>query len=277
MKTKCNLILTKKFKIMKKFSISAFLSMLLIVVLVTSCTIQKRRYMPGYHINRIGNRPVAETKSVDKNFDKTINLVEAQEQINITEVDNIAEDQPLLFASDNELNIIARQSDNSTLTSKAKNNSKSLVTTSENECDIIVLINGNEISAVVLDVGQNEVKYLLCNNVHGPTYTINKSEILKIKFANGTTTVISQSTQDNSNADSSVANKENKSSGKKLIVALLLWFFLGGLGIHRFYLGHTGMGVLYLLTGALCGIGWIIDGIRFAVGTLQPKNGKYDD
>ena len=34
---------------------------------------------------------------------------------------------------------------------------------------------------------------------------------------------------------------------KSKIVAAILAFFLGGLGIHKFYLGKTGMGVLYLL------------------------------
>lgn len=65
---------------MKKFSISVILSMLLIVIFVTSCTIQKRRYMPGYHIDRIGSRPVAETKSENKNFNKTADFVEVQKQ-----------------------------------------------------------------------------------------------------------------------------------------------------------------------------------------------------
>lgn len=42
-------------------------------------------------------------------------------------------------------------------------------------------------------------------------------------------------------------------------VAYLLWFFLGFLGAHKFYVGKTGMGVLYIFTGGLFGIGWFID------------------
>ena len=34
---------------------------------------------------------------------------------------------------------------------------------------------------------------------------------------------------------------------KSRVTAALLAFFLGGLGIHKFYLGQGGMGVLYLL------------------------------
>lgn len=41
--------------------------------------------------------------------------------------------------------------------------------------------------------------------------------------------------------------------------AFLLCFFLGYIGAHKFYEGKTGMGILYLCTGGLCGIGWVID------------------
>jgi len=42
-------------------------------------------------------------------------------------------------------------------------------------------------------------------------------------------------------------------------VAFLLCFFLGYLGAHKFYEGKAGMGILYLFTCGLFGIGWLID------------------
>lgn len=42
-------------------------------------------------------------------------------------------------------------------------------------------------------------------------------------------------------------------------VAFLLCLFLGPLGAHKFYEGKVGMGILYLLTAGLVGIGWLID------------------
>lgn len=46
---------------------------------------------------------------------------------------------------------------------------------------------------------------------------------------------------------------------KSKSVAYLLWFFLGWLGVHRFYLGKVGTGILYLFTFGLFGVGLLID------------------
>lgn len=44
-------------------------------------------------------------------------------------------------------------------------------------------------------------------------------------------------------------------------VAFVLAFFLGFLGVHRFYEGKIGTGILWLLTGGMLGIGWLVDWI----------------
>ena len=51
----------------------------------------------------------------------------------------------------------------------------------------------------------------------------------------------------------------NMPKAKDKWVAFLLCFFLGGFGAHKFYEGKTGLGILYIFTCGLFGIGWLVD------------------
>ncbi|HTD93124.1 MAG TPA: TM2 domain-containing protein [Chitinophagaceae bacterium] len=64
--------------------------------------------------------------------------------------------------------------------------------------------------------------------------------------------------------------------GKSQVIALILCALVGGLGIHRFYLGYTWQGIVQLLTLGGCGIWALIDLIRIITGSLQPKDGEYE-
>jgi TM2 domain-containing membrane protein YozV len=59
----------------------------------------------------------------------------------------------------------------------------------------------------------------------------------------------------------------------RLVVTLLAWF-LGGFGVHRFYLGKIGTGILMLLTGGGLGIWTLIDFIFAVTGNMRDKEGK---
>lgn len=62
-------------------------------------------------------------------------------------------------------------------------------------------------------------------------------------------------------------------SSKSFVVALLLCILLGTLGIHRFYAGKIGTGILMLLTMGGFGIWYLIDIILIACSTFKDKDG----
>ena len=52
--------------------------------------------------------------------------------------------------------------------------------------DLITKLDGTDIKAKILEVNQTEIKYKKADYLDGPTFTMNKSEILLVRYANGT-------------------------------------------------------------------------------------------
>lgn len=50
-------------------------------------------------------------------------------------------------------------------------------------------------------------------------------------------------------------------------------YFFGCFGIHRFFVGKVGTGILYLLTAGLWGIGWLVDILLIATDSFTDSNG----
>ena len=71
--------------------------------------------------------------------------------------------------------------------------------------------------------------------------------------------VIVNNTNTNTNVNTNVNGQYGRPKNKW--TAFFLCLFLGEFGAHKFYEGKTGMGILYLFTLGLFGIGWLIDTI----------------
>ncbi len=64
-------------------------------------------------------------------------------------------------------------------------------------------------------------------------------------------------------------------SDKGFVPTVLLCFFLGVLGVHRFYVGKIGTGILQLLTLGGLGIWALVDFIIIVTGSFKDKQGRY--
>ncbi len=61
---------------------------------------------------------------------------------------------------------------------------------------------------------------------------------------------------------------------KNKTTALILSILLGEIGVDRFYLGYTGLGIIKLITVGGFGIWWIFDIIQIATGKMRDAQGK---
>ena len=76
-----------------------------------------------------------------------------------------------------------------------------------------------------------------------------------------------------SNAMNALNLQAGNVSDKEWLPTLLLCFFLGFIGVHRFYTGHTGIGIAQIFTFGGCGIWTLIDFILIATGSFKDVRG----
>lgn len=82
--------------------------------------------------------------------------------------------------------------------------------------------------------------------------------------------VINSNNNTNSNTNSNGMSFPQKSRW----AAFFLCLFFGYLGAHKFYVGKTGMGLLYLFTLGLFGIGWTLDTLILLFGGSKDRWGR---
>jgi hypothetical protein len=79
--------------------------------------------------------------------------------------------------------------------------------------DVITQKSGEDIQAKILEVNQTEIKYKKFDNQNGPTFTLLKSDVLMIRYENGTKDIFTQTEEVKKNAKTS--NEDMRMKGKR--------------------------------------------------------------
>jgi len=211
---------------MIKTAIFTLLSILL-VTSITSCSIEKRVFMSGYHIEWNKSKKSFEKENISKSFLK-------KKDAEFSSLVSVSNEEVTDNLNDSILVIYDDIEDSSPIDNSIQTNKKTIIHSASSGEKLI----SSHIKTVLK---QRE-------NIKSKNEVINKNK--KTKKA-----------------------KSSSYGGKMQIVALILCVFLGLLGVHRFYLGYTGMGIIYLLTFGLFGFGWLIDILLLIIPNgLTPKD-----
>ncbi len=160
---------------------------LLVISILSSCTIEKRLYRPGYHIeSRIFSQ------SASKSTEHEVDLKEAKEeptsrQIQLDEIQEARLDESFT----NELDTIA--------------------------CDTLVLNDGKKIFGKVELVSTSEIRYKKCLNLSGPVYIENTDNVDYIVYSNGTRDQIKLSNKQAEDFNTTVATPSATPSTKSAV------------------------------------------------------------
>jgi hypothetical protein len=204
----------------------SLITILTTLILLSSCSIQKRKYTNGYHITH--KSKIQSRKKINQNQDTAIK-VSLIEKINLGTV----ELEKIPVADKNFVAYLGKEI-----------TPKSIVKT--DECDLIILKTGDEIKCKVTEITLSEIKYKKCDNLNGPTISIDKNDVFVIKYSNGTKDVI------NIIPKEKPENKTNQS--KKVNVTSVIGFIISLLASPTFLFLSAGFGIVLFITALLLSI-----------------------
>ena len=150
-------------------------------ILITSCSVEKRVHQPGFYISK--NHSKSDniiSNSSDNNATKT---KQQNQQLSAT-IDNVLDSET--SKSKNQISHNDLKQENKHKKVVVQHISKTKLKSDSSQCDLIIFNNGEEILVKVTLIDESSVRYHKCNNLSGPLYSIEKSDIFMIRYANGT-------------------------------------------------------------------------------------------
>jgi len=201
---------------MKKYG----LSLVLVSVILTSCSIQKRHYFRGFYVQK--HNSTTKTKQAP---DSRPTYYTEEPMVVAASTAGSNRDGDYILTK--EYLTVENRVDNFVI----------------EDCDIIILKNGDEIKGKVTEITLTEVKYKKCENQSGPTISISKKEVFMIRYPNGTKDIIN--TIPVKEPKTEISHQDSPSGAKKM----------NGLAVAAFVLAlFSSIGAVYFGIGIATGI-----------------------
>lgn len=133
--------------------------------------------------------------------------------------------------------------------------------------DILTNKDGRELTVKVLEISATEIKYKSFDNLEGPTYVVNKSEVLFVKYANGTKELF-ENTSSNTEVKKTVPTVDTLP--KILTASLPDMYNQGELDASKHYYKYQGAASGTLIASIISPVIGLIPAI--ACASTSPKN-----
>jgi hypothetical protein len=170
---------------LKKLHFSISLSIVFIAFLLPSCTVQHRRYNPGFYVEQ--NQHNKQSKIQARISEGHSSLTNTQQHI--TEKADVNLENTLCASLETTIHPLAKGSNSSPFTIRSVQ--PIALEDSAKPCQKLIMNNGNEIRAMILEISNTEIRYKRCENPSGPDYVLPKSLIFIVQYADGTNEIIS--------------------------------------------------------------------------------------
>lgn len=137
--------------------------LLLPILTLFNCSLQKRKYQSGYFLSWNKNNLSIAKNQKQKGFNV---------QKNEIKFNDISFEKDITTSASNKITKIF----NNTI----KNN-----LALPDSCDVIIYKDGNEIKAKITEINTSEIRYKRCDFIDGPTFVEKQNKVFMIKYANG--------------------------------------------------------------------------------------------
>lgn len=153
---------------------------ILVLLIVVSCSIDKKIYSKGYHIE--WNKNSISKKSIvsNSNFIETLSTNTENDETKTIVLNN----NTITTSKAIQTNL-----DSVEATSSVEiyvNSEGSLINSTSNECDSIILRNGNVTLGKVIEISDNTIKFTKCNSTKDVVRELNQNEVSYVKYSDGT-------------------------------------------------------------------------------------------